>query len=373
MPIAPVSEEAPILDRPTARPKYLDEISEKTINSYETVENQVAFEKLLSSMEVVDKAWIYDQYDSMVQTNTTKAPGSLDASCIRIKETGKALAMSSDCNPRYCYIDPEKGGALAVVESGRNVAMSGARPLSITDCLNFGNPENPEVMWQFAQACEGIKEACLALNTPVVSGNVSLYNETNGVSVFPTPAIAMVGLNEDEKKILPSYFQEEENHLILIGETNSEFGGSLYIKELFGETAGTLADIDYKKELALWQLVIDANEKGLLASAKDLSSGGIAIALAKMAAVSGRGVIAGIRLDDKRNIFEESQSRAILEVSSKENLESVIEMAKSLGLSTDIIGKVGGETLKINDIEMSLTTLRATYFNKFKEVVEQDI
>jgi len=373
MPIAPVSEEAPILDRPTAKPAYLDEISGKSIDSYEKVENQVAFEKLIASMEVVDKAWIYDQYDSMVQTNTTKAPGSLDASCIRIKETGKALAMSSDCNPRYCYIDPAKGGALAVVESGRNVAMSGARPLSITDCLNFGNPENPEVMWQFAQACEGIKEACLALNTPVVSGNVSLYNETNGTSVFPTPAIAMVGLNEDEKKILPSYFQGDENHLILIGETNSEFGGSLYIKELFGETAGTLADIDYKKELALWQLVIDANEKGLLASAKDLSSGGIAIALAKMAAVSGRGVIAGIRLDDKRNIFEESQSRAILEVSSKENLESVIEMAKGLGLSTDIIGKVGGDTIKINDIEMKLTTLRETYFNRFKEVVEQDI
>jgi phosphoribosylformylglycinamidine synthase len=228
-------------------------------------------------------------------------------------------------------------------------------------------------MWQFAQACEGIKEACLELNTPVVSGNVSLYNETNGTSVFPTPAIAMVGLNEDEKKVLPSAFQEDENHLILIGDTNTQFGGSLYIKELFGETAGKLADIDYKKELGLWQLVIDANEQGLLASAKDLSSGGIAIALAKMAAVSGRGVIAGIRFEDKRNIFDESQSRAILEVSSKENLEAVIEMAKALGLSTDIIGKVGGNIVKINDIEMNLETLSKTYFNNFKEVVEQDI
>jgi len=324
-------------------------------------------------MEVVDKAWIYDQYDSMVQTNTTKAPGSLDASCIRIKETGKALAMSADCNPRYCYVDPAKGGALAVVESGRNVAMSGARPLSITDCLNFGNPENPEVMWQFAEACEGIKEACLALNTPVVSGNVSLYNETNGTSVFPTPAIAMVGLNEDEKKILPSFFQNDENHLVLIGDTGSEFGASLYIKELFGETTGSLADIDYKKELALWKLVIDANEQCLLASAKDLSSGGLAIALAKMAAVSGRGVVAGIRLDDKRSLFDESQSRAILEVSSKENLDKVIEMAKGLGLSTDIIGKVGGDVVKVNDVEMNLEKLQAIYFGRFKEVVEQDI
>jgi len=373
MPIAPVSEEAPILDRPTKRPAYLDEVSCKTLDSYEKVENQKAFEILVGSMEVVDKAWIYDQYDSMVQTNTTKAPGSLDASCIRIKENGKALAMSADCNPRYCYIDPEKGGALAVVESGRNVAMSGARPLSITDCLNFGNPENPEVMWQFAQACEGIKEACLELNTPVVSGNVSLYNETNGVSVFPTPAIAMVGLNEDENRVLPSSFQGEENHLILIGDTNMEFGGSLYIKELFGETAGSLADIDYTKELKLWDLVINANAKELLCSAKDLSSGGLAVALAKMSAVSGRGVVVGVRVEDERAIFEESQSRAILEVNSKENLESVIAMAKELGIKADIIGKVGGDTIKINNVEMSLNRLKEVYFKSFKEVVEQDI
>jgi phosphoribosylformylglycinamidine synthase len=309
----------------------------------------------------------------MVQTNTTKAPGSLDASCIRVKENGRALAMSADCNPRYCYIDPHKGGALAVVESGRNVAMSGARPLSITDCLNFGNPENPEVMWQFAEACEGIKEACLALDTPVVSGNVSLYNETNGVSVFPTPAIAMVGLNDDANRVLASSFQEEENHLLLIGETGGEFGGSLYIKELFGETAGSLTDIDYTKELGLWELVIEANKKGLLASAKDLSSGGLAIALAKMSAVSGLGVVAGIRVNDKRDIFEESQSRAILELSSKENLELVIAMAKELGLKADIIGKVGGDEVKINEVSIALEDLKTIYFDSFKEIVEQDI
>ena len=204
--------------------------------------------------------------------------------------------MSSDCNPRYCYIDPRKGAALAVVESGRNVAMSGARPLSITDCLNYGNPENPEVMWQFAEGCEGIKEACIALNTPVVSGNVSLYNETNGVSVFPTPAIAMVGLNEDENKVLPSCFQEEGSNIVLLGETKGEFGGSLYIKELFGETAGTLPTFDYKSELALWELVIEANKEGLVKSAKDVNLGGIAVALSKMAAVSGKGIVASVNV-----------------------------------------------------------------------------
>ena len=365
MPIAPVSEEAPILNRPITRPKYLDKISTKTVNSYPQINNQEAFERLISSMEIIDKAWIYEQYDSMVQTNTIKSGGTLDASSIRVKETGKALAISTDCNPRYCYIDPQKGASLAVMESGRNVAMSGARPLAITDCLNFGNPENPEVMWQFAKSCDGIKEACKELKTPVVSGNVSLYNETNGVSVFPTPAIAMVGVNDDQKAVLPSFFQEAENHILLIGTTGMEFGGSLYIKELFGETVGKIKDIDYTKELRLWELVIEANRKGLLCSAKDLSSGGLAIALAKMSAISGLGVIAGVRVEDKRAIFDESQSRAILEVNSKENLEAVINMAKELDLKVDIIGKIGGDLFKLNDIKMEINQLQSIYFNTF--------
>ena len=372
MPIAPVSEEAPILDRPTARPKYLDTVNAKHVNDYAKVADQEAYEKLLASLEVVDKAWVYNQYDSMVQTNTTKHPGSLDASCIRVKENGRALAMSSDCNPRYCYIDPKKGAALAVVESGRNVAMSGARPLSITDCLNYGNPENPEVMWQFAQGCEGIKEACLELNTPVVSGNVSLYNETNGVSVFPTPAIAMVGLNDNANKVLPSCFQEEESHVLLLGETRGEFGGSLYIKELFNETTGTLPSFDYSAELRLWELVIEANKKGLLKSAKDVNVGGIAIALSKMAAVSGKGVVCGIRMENSRDIFDESQSRALVEV-SKEDIEIFAKMAMDLGVKVDIIGKVGGDKVKVNDVELSLEKVKDIYFNTFARTIEQDL
>jgi len=372
MPIAPVSEEAPILDRPTKRPAYLDEVNAKSVDDFAPIADQEAYEKLLASLEVVDKAWVYNQYDSMVQTNTTKHPGSLDASAIRVKENGKALAMSSDCNPRYCYIDPKGGAGLAVVESGRNVAMTGARPLSITDCLNYGNPENPEVMWQFAQGCEGIKEACSALNTPVVSGNVSLYNETNGVSVFPTPAIAMVGLNDDQNKVLPSAFQKEGSHIILVGETKGEFGGSLYIKELYGETVGRLPEFNYKNELALWELVIEANKKGLLLSAKDVNLGGIAIALSKMAAVGNMGVTAGIRLDKSRDIFDESQSRALLEV-SKENVDAVVEMAQKLGLKADIIGKVGGEHVKVNDVVMPLDRVKDIYFNTFARTIEQDL
>ncbi|MBD3789903.1 MAG: phosphoribosylformylglycinamidine synthase subunit PurL [Campylobacterales bacterium] len=372
MPIAPVSEEAPILDRPTMRPQYLEAVNAKTVNDYPSVSDQEAYEKLLASLEVVDKAWIYNQYDSMVQTNTAKGPGSLDASCIRIKENGKALAMSSDCNPRYCYIDPKRGAALAVVESGRNVAMSGARPLAITDCLNFGNPENPEVMWQFAQGCEGIKEACAELDTPVVSGNVSLYNETNGVSVFPTPAIAMVGLNECESRVLPSAFRQEGDYVVLLGNTKGEFGGSLYIKELFGETVGSLPSFDYSGELRLWELVIEANKKGLLKAAKDVNIGGIAIALSKMAAVSGKGITAKVEVDASRDIFDETQSRAIVEI-SKENMKAFAQMAIDLGIKAQIIGTVGGESVKINEVGLGLDKVKDIYFNTFAKTIEQDL
>ncbi len=370
VPVDPVSEEAPVLDRPVKRPAYLDEIANVTIDDFASVDNQQAFEKMIASMEVVDKSWVYDQYDSMVQTNTVKKGGMLDASVIRVKENGKALAMSSDCNVRLCYVDPRGGAAGAVIEAGRNVAMSGARPLAITDCLNYGNPENPEVMWQFAEGCLGIKEACAELNTPVIGGNVSLYNETNGVSVFPTPSIATVGVNDDQNNVLMSSFQKEGNLLYLVGETKSEFGGSLYMKEICGTVAGQLPAIDYKKELALWELVIEANKKGLLAAAKDLSSGGAAIALAKMSATSDLGCDVNISVNDARDIFAESMSRAIIEV-APEHAAAFEAMVGSL--ACEKIGSVGGNVLKVNDISMSLHDLDAVYFGQFKKVVEQDL
>ncbi|KHG34359.1 phosphoribosylformylglycinamidine synthase subunit PurL [Sulfurospirillum sp. MES] len=370
MPVQPVSEQAPIYDRPTKEPTYLASIKTTTINDFAKIDNQKAFDALLNSVEVSDKTWIFNQYDSTVQTNTIKAPGSLDASVIRIKENGKALSMSSDCNPRYNYIDPKMGAAAAVAESGRNVAMSGARPLAITDCLNYGNPENPEVMWQFAQGCYGIKEACAKLNTPVVSGNVSLYNETNGIGVFPTPAIVMVGLNDDANKTLPSSFQKEGASIYLLGETKSDFGGSLYMKELYGKVEGTLAELDYDKELKLWELVIEANKKGFLNAAKDVNVGGIAIALAKMVAKSKKGVTCKFTCNDARDIFSESFSRAIVEVSDEAGFEA---MAKTIGLSVVKIGTVGGNSFTCNDVSKSVEAICERYFNRFAEVIEQDI
>jgi len=370
MPVQPVSEQAPIYDRPTKEPTYLALIKNTTINDFAKVENQKAFDTLLNSVEVSDKTWIFNQYDSTVQTNTIKAPGSLDASVIRIKENGKALSMSSDCNPRYNYIDPKMGAAAAVAESGRNVAMSGARPLAITDCLNYGNPENPEVMWQFAQGCYGIKEACAKLNTPVVSGNVSLYNETNGVGVFPTPAIVMVGLNDDATKTLPSSFQKEGASVYLIGDTQSDFGGSLYMKELFGKVEGTLAELNYDTELKLWELVIEANKKGFLNAAKDINVGGIAIALAKMVAKSKKGVTCKFTCNDAKDIFAESFSRAIVEVNDEAGFE---KMAKAVGITVAKIGTVGGNNFTCNDVSKSVEAICERYFNRFAEVIEQDI
>jgi phosphoribosylformylglycinamidine synthase subunit PurL len=370
VPVDPVSEEAPELDRPQLEPKYLKDLDKVSIDDFQKIDNQKAFETLLASMEVVDKAWVYTQYDSMVQTNTVKNGGMLDASVIRVKENGKALAMSSDCNVRFCYVDPKGGAAAAVIEAGRNVAMSGARPLAITDCLNYGNPENPEVMWQFAQGCLGIKEACAELSTPVIGGNVSLYNETEGVSVFPTPAIATVGVNEDQNRVLMSSFQSAGNSLYLVGDTATEFGGSLYMKEICHTVAGKLPAIDYKKELALWDLVIDANVKGLLSSAKDLSSGGAAITLAKMATTSGLGCDVNMSVTDSRDIFSESMSRAIIEVSN----ENCAAFEAMLGdLTCEKVGTVGGDAITINDVNMSLKDAQEVYYTTFAKTIEQDI
>ena len=369
IPVQPVSEEAPVLDRPVSEPEYLKTIA--NVNMDKQISNQIAFDELFSDMEVVDKSWIYSQFDSMVQTNTIKGPGSLDGSTIRIKETGKALSMSADCNTRFCYINPQLGAAAAVMESGRNVAMTGAVPKAITDCLNFGNPQNPEVMWQFKESCEGIKNACKALNTPVIGGNVSLYNETNGVSVFPTPSIAMVGVNEDAQNVLSSKLQESGNILYLLGDTYSEFSGSLYLKKLYGKVAGVHPKVDFEKELALWNTVIEANKAKLLKSAKDVNLGGIAISLAKMAVVGNIGVEANISLNDSKDIFSESLSRAIVEVNPK-NCEEFEKLASKNRVSYVAIGKTGTDKFIINDIYKNISDLSKIYFNRFKEVIEQD-
>ena len=365
IPIAPLSEASPVLDRPTARPKYLDEI--KNLQIPENADNKTAFWKLLSEPEVLNKSLIYDQYDANIQTNTIKQPGLLGAAVIRVKETGRAIAMAAQCDPRANFVDPKNGAARAVAAAGRKVAMSGATPLAITDCLNYGNPQNPEVMWQFAQGCEGIKQACAALNTPVISGNVSLYNETGGVSIQPTPAIVCVGTNEGE--IIPSDFCASGVSVYLAGDTKGVFAGSLYMKAVENRVAGSLPELNLKAERALWDFAIEAGKSGVLEFANSVGIGGVAITLAKMACVGGVGGEFEMSCDDGRDIFDESFSRAIFGVRDEAKFK---ELAAKYGLSLMRLGISGGEVFRINSVRKNLKALKEIYFGEFAKIVKSE-
>ncbi|MCV6607485.1 MAG: phosphoribosylformylglycinamidine synthase subunit PurL, partial [Campylobacterales bacterium] len=372
MPINPVSEEAPVLDRPTKEPKYLKEIKDYSIEDADLPSSTEILKTLIGHPEVADKRWIYEQYDSTIQTNSLTKLGKTNSGVMRVKGTDSALAISVDCNPRFCYVDPKNGSAAAVAESGRNVAMSGATPLSITDCLNFGNPENPEVMWQFKEACEGIKEACKELNTPVVSGNVSLYNETNGVSVFPTPSIGMVGLLEDASKTLTPEFKKAGNSVYVVGDTTTEFGGSLILKVFGKKVGGVLPELDFSKEKALWNLVKEANEDSLLESAHDISVGGVAVALSKMAIGGNLGFEGMASVTEEYSLFNESFSRAIFEV-KPENSSSFEELLTKAGLSFECVGKVTENNFILNSISVDTNTLSEIYYNSFTHLMEKDL
>ncbi|EAI5408053.1 phosphoribosylformylglycinamidine synthase subunit PurL [Campylobacter fetus] len=369
IPIDPLSEAAPVLDRAVKRPAYLGEIKDLNLENYPKFKNQDAFLKLLKDPNISNKSLIYDQYDANIGTNTIKKPGNLGAAIIRIKENGRAISMGMECNTRHNYVNPKIGAAAAVAASGRKVAMSGATPLAITDCLNYGNPQNPEVMWQFANGCEGIKEACAALQTPVVSGNVSLYNETDGVSVQPTPAIVTVGVNENADKSLNSIFKNSGTAVYLLGDTSGEFGGSLYVNVLYGVCKGELKEIDYKKERALWDLVIEANKIGILEFANSVGVGGVAMTLAKMSAVSNLGFDGECKFDDSKWIFDESFSRAVVGVKDESKFK---ELADKHSVKFEKIGLSTGEIFRLNDIKINLNELKNIYFNEFSKIIKSE-
>ena len=361
LPIEPLSEDAPILDRPIKRPNYLDEI--KNIKTHFSIPKKEAFLKLFSDENVVDKGYIYTQFDSTVGTNSVKKPGYLGANILRVKENGVMLSMGLDCNPKINFVNPKVGASLAVATSGRKVAMSGAKPLAITDCLNYANPENPEIMWQFMIGCEGIKDACKELNTPVVSGNVSLYNDSDGINIHPTPAIVCVGVNEN--KNLPSIFKSGIS-VYLVGETNGVFAGSLYQTVINNELGGELPEIDFEKEKALWDLIISQNKDDNLEFANSVGIGGIAIALAKMAAVSN---IAGEFKTNFKNenfIFDESFSRAIIGVKDEEKFK---KEALNLGLKVLKLGVSGGDKFILDDMSFSIDKLREIYFKTLEKLI----
>ncbi|HYN84541.1 MAG TPA: phosphoribosylformylglycinamidine synthase subunit PurL [Pyrinomonadaceae bacterium] len=315
---------------------------------------------LLASPNVASKEWVYRQYDHMVRTNTAVLPGA-DAAVVRIKETRRALAMCLDGNGRYCAVSPREGARLVVAEAARNVACVGARPLAITNCLNFASPERPEVMWAFSEVIDGMAEACRALGTPVVSGNVSFYNETEGRGILPTPVIGMVGLIEDVRRTIQHGFKREGHLIALAGETADDLSVSEYAATVQGRTVGEMVAgggrvprLDLERERAVQETVLRAAEEGLLQSAHDCSDGGLAVALAESCFSSlGRAAVgAGVSLDGNdlpaaAQLFAETPSRVVL--SFEEGARArVEEIAKGLGCALRVVGRTGGASLRVS-------------------------
>ncbi|MFZ3072118.1 MAG: phosphoribosylformylglycinamidine synthase subunit PurL [Thermodesulfobacteriota bacterium] len=373
LPIDALTDEAPVYKRPSKRPSCQDEITTLDLDKILIPKdlNDVLL-KLLSSLNIADKEWIYRQYDHMVRTDTVILPGS-DSAVIRIKGTKKGLAMTVDCNSRYCYLDPFTGGMIAVAEAARNISVTGATPLALTDCLNFGSPERPEVMWQFENVIKGIREACLKLGIPVISGNVSFYNETSGTSVYPTPTIGMVGLLDDVTRRATQHFKDEGDIIALVGITKDELGGSEYLKIVHNMDRGMPPSIDMDIEKKAHDACREAVRSGILKSAHDLSEGGLAIALAE-ACFSPNGLIGavieikgGLRPDSL--LFGESQSRVIISFGAKD-LKEVERICLKHGAPFEVIGKTGGRVLKINGfIETPIEKIFDAWKGSFKRYV----
>ena len=366
IPTSALTRDAPVYRRPVERPKLQDQLEQLDLSKIaEPTDLGSTLKLLIGSPNIASKEWIYRQYDHFVRSNTVVAPGA-DAAVIRLKGTEKGLALTVDGNSRYCYLDPYVGGALAVAEAARNLACVGARPLGLTDCLNFGSPENPEVMWQFSQVIEGMRDACIALKIPVVSGNVSFYNETDGVPIHPTPTVGMVGLLAEVTKVVTPWFKSAGDVVVLLGRTREELGGSEYLKVVQGLVKGTPPWIDLRLEQAVQSCCVKAIEKGIVRSAHDISDGGLAIALAECC-VSGPDKPLGVRIERHEMIradcflFSESQSRIVVSV-AEENLEPLREVAAEHHVPMQVIGTVGGASFVIQPLlRLPVDELRAIW------------
>ncbi|MBP3039252.1 phosphoribosylformylglycinamidine synthase subunit PurL [Bacillaceae bacterium Marseille-Q3522] len=313
--------DAPVYYKPSVEPEYFRNFQQMPAYSPTVTDYGQVLLRLLAQSTIASKESVYEQYDYMVRTNTVVAPGS-DAAVLRIRGTRKALAMTTDCNSRYLYLDPETGGKIAVAEAARNIVCSGGQPLAITDCLNFGNPEKPEIFWQIEKAADGMSEACRKLNTPVTGGNVSLYNETNGTAIYPTPVVGMVGLIKDLDHITTQVFKNSGDLIYLLGETKEEFGGSELQKLLEGKLFGKAPALDLEVEKKQQQIVLEAIQSGFVASAHDIAEGGLAVAIAEsIFASDGLGANVELTGNPAAALFSESQSRFLLSV-KKEHQEA---------------------------------------------------
>jgi phosphoribosylformylglycinamidine synthase len=357
IPVGPLVTEAPVYRRPWRRHDPEPEIDPASLPDRDPLES---LERLLASPALASKRWIWEQYDHLVMGNTVKRPGG-DAAVIRVALSGKALALATDCTPRYCRADPVRGGAQAVAESWRNLTAVGAEPLAITDNMNFGNPERPEIMGQFVGAIEGMREACLALDYPVVSGNVSLYNETSGRSILPTPVIGGVGLIADAATAVDLALKRDGNAVILIGDTSGHLGASLYLREIEGREAGPPPPVDLPAERRNGDFVRAMIQGGFVAACHDLSDGGLLVALAEMAMAGLRGLAlypVGTELPLHAFLYGEDQARYLIETKDP---QAVLQAARAAGVSARVIGVVGGASLTLpGGGAISVDALRAT-------------
>ena len=367
---------APQYDMPVREPAYFSEINNFTID---TIQEEEDYNKtlltLLSTPNITSKQFVFRQYDSTVRSNTVQGPGGA-AAVIRLKGTQKGLAMSTDCNGRYVYLNPRMGGQIAVVESARNVVCSGGEPLAITNCLNFGNPQDPEIYWQFKEAVTGIGEACRALNTPVTGGNVSFYNETGDTAVYPTPVIGMVGLLENINQSTTIEFKGAGDFIVTLGALNGCLGGSEYLRTIHGKIQGPIPHLNLELEMGIQELCLEAIKKGIIKSAHDLSDGGLAVNISESIVHSKQGL--GARLDVVRKLqnnellFGECQS--VIVVTLEESaLYELILLAQKLDMHTQTIGRVTDtNSLVINDqINISRIKMGNAYFNSLEKIMTQ--
>ena len=367
---------APQYDMPVREPAYFSEINNFTIDAIQEEENyNKTLLTLLSTPNITSKQFVFRQYDSTVRSNTVQGPGGA-AAVIRLKGTQKGLAMSTDCNGRYVYLNPRMGGQIAVVESARNVVCSGGEPLAITNCLNFGNPQDPEIYWQFKEAVTGIGEACRALNTPVTGGNVSFYNETGDTAVYPTPVIGMVGLLENINQSTTIEFKGAGDFIVTLGALNGCLGGSEYLRTIHGKIQGPIPHLNLELEMGIQELCLEAIKKGIIKSAHDLSDGGLAVNISESIVHSKQGL--GARLDVVRKLqnnellFGECQS--VIVVTLEESaLYELILLAQKLDMHTQTIGRVTDtNSLVINDqINISRIKMENAYFNSLEKIMTQ--
>jgi phosphoribosylformylglycinamidine synthase subunit PurL len=342
-----LTNEAPLYDRPWVEPEN-PSAKEDVLALPPPADLEDTLLRLVSSPTIACKRWIYRQYDSSVRSNTMVGPGS-DAAVVRIKGTKKALAVKTDGNGRYCWLDPFEGARLAVAEACRNVVAAGATPIGATNCLNFGNPERPEVMGQLVRAIAGIREACLALDVPITGGNVSLYNETDGRAIYPTPVLGVVGILEDATRVLTSWFKEEGDVVYLLGDTHQDLGGSELLKVVHGTAAGRPPRLDLQAEKRLQALVLEAAGTGWLRSAHDCSDGGLAVALAEcgfrgeVPGLGGRFDLPGTLRPDML-LFSESASRMIVTTREEAHLRAA---AHRRGVPCHRLGVVEGDRLAL--------------------------